>query len=54
VDITFPEEPFLDKVMSVTRRDPPWIEVEYEEARHDDVVVSRVMLTLEIKQESLK
>jgi hypothetical protein len=54
VDITFDEERFLDKVMRVARRDPPWIEVKYEEVRHDDVVVSRVLLSLEVTQPSLQ
>lgn len=53
-DITYAEATFLDKVEAVTDRNPPWVEVQYEEERHDDVVVSRVMLSLEVKQPSLQ
>ena len=52
-DIYYDEQPFLELVIAVSCANPPLIEVEYEEKRHDDVVVSRILQKLKIKTESL-
>ena len=53
VEIVYEQQTMLERVIAVSGADPPWIEVKYEVERHDGVVVSRYLLSLEVKNDSL-